>query len=73
MLTGAWTLPQNFHQKVIESCNNWPLGVGMNLEVVDKMCLSIMKIAVVDEIKGGRLRLRYVNSEVGATCSEKKL
>lgn len=36
----------------------------MHVEVVDKMCVSAMRVATVDEIIGGRLRLNYVDSKV---------
>lgn len=37
----------------------------MQLEVVDKMCVSAMKVAKVQEVVGGRLRLHYTDSKVG--------
>lgn len=36
----------------------------MQLEVVDKMCVSAMKVAKVQEVVGGRLRLHYTDSKV---------
>ena len=36
----------------------------MRLEVVDKMCVSAMRVAVIKEVIGGRLRLVYQDSEV---------
>lgn len=64
VLTGARTLPQNFKSKINEELKKWPLQPSMVLEVVDRMCLSTMKVAVVDEVIGGRLKLRYINSEI---------
>lgn len=31
----------------------------MHVEVVNRMCVSAMRVATVDEVIGGRLRLRY--------------
>ncbi|XP_064607601.1 MBT domain-containing protein 1-like isoform X2 [Liolophura sinensis] len=58
-LTGARTLPSNFYHRVIESINNHKFKKGIKVEVVDKMCVSAMRVAVVDEVIGGRLRLQY--------------
>ena len=33
-------------------------------EVVDKMCVSAMRVANVEEIIGGRLRLQYADTKV---------
>ena len=41
-----------------------PIKPGMKLEVVDKMCVSAMRVATVDEVIGGRLRLHYDDSKV---------
>ncbi len=62
-LTGARTLPQNFYNKVQENITEHPIKQGMKLEVVDKMCVSAMRVATVDEIKGGRLHLLYVDNK----------
>lgn len=62
-LTGARTLPSNFYNKVVESINDIPIKKGMQLEVVDKMCVSAMKVAKVQEVVGGRLRLHYVDTK----------
>jgi len=64
VLTGARTLPQNFKSKINEELKKWPLQPSMVLEVVDRMCLSTMKVSTVEEVIGGRLKLRYINSEV---------
>ncbi|XP_013413115.1 MBT domain-containing protein 1 [Lingula anatina] len=62
-LTGARTLPNNFYTKVLESMSSHKFKPGTRLEVVDKMCVSAMRVATVDEIIGGRLRLQYVDSK----------
>ncbi|VDI33845.1 Hypothetical predicted protein [Mytilus galloprovincialis] len=62
-LTGARTLPSNFYNKVVECINDIPIKKGMQLEVVDKMCVSAMKVAKVQEVVGGRLRLHYTDSK----------
>ena len=36
----------------------------MQVEVVDKMCVSAMRVAKVEEIIGGRLRLQYADTKV---------
>lgn len=64
VLTGARTLPQNFKSKVADETSNWPLKPNMVLEVVDRLCLSTMKVATVDEVIGGRLKLKYTDSKV---------
>lgn len=51
--------------KVVECINDIPIKKGMQLEVVDKMCVSAMKVAKVQEVVGGRLRLHYTDSKVG--------
>ncbi|KAL3878957.1 hypothetical protein ACJMK2_031281 [Sinanodonta woodiana] len=58
-LTGARTLPSNFYSKVVEGINDHKIKKKMHVEVVDKMCVSAMRVASVDEIVGGRLRLHY--------------
>ena len=63
-LTGARTLPHSFYSKVQESLNEHPIKVNMKVEVVDKTCVSAMRVATVDEIIGGRLRLQYVDNKV---------
>ena len=63
-LTGSVTLPSNFHAKVANSVKRCPFKQGMKLEVIDKLCLSTMSVATVEEVTGGRLKLRYMWSEV---------
>ncbi|XP_069130374.1 MBT domain-containing protein 1-like isoform X1 [Argopecten irradians] len=62
-LTGSRTLPSNFYTKVVESIGNHRFRKGVHVEVVDKMCVSAMRVATVDEVIGGRLRLQYVDSK----------
>ncbi|KAK3599513.1 hypothetical protein CHS0354_006642 [Potamilus streckersoni] len=63
-LTGARTLPSNFYSKVVEGMNDHKIKKKMHVEVVDKMCVSAMRVASVDEIVGGRLRLHYDDEEI---------
>nr|XP_039268137.1 MBT domain-containing protein 1-like [Styela clava] len=61
-LTGAKTLPNDFQRRVIESVKSQFL-TNMRLEVVDKTKISRMRIGIIEEIVGGRLRLRYEDSD----------
>ncbi|XP_054832785.1 MBT domain-containing protein 1 isoform X2 [Eublepharis macularius] len=61
-LTGAKTLPPDFSQKVSESMQ-YPFKPSMRVEVVDKTHLCRTRVAVVDNVIGGRLRLVYEESE----------
>ncbi|XP_029456527.1 MBT domain-containing protein 1 isoform X3 [Rhinatrema bivittatum] len=61
-LTGAKTLPPDFSQKVSESMQ-YPFKPSMRVEVVDKTYLCRTRVAVVDSVIGGRLRLVYEESE----------
>jgi len=63
-LTGARTLPEDFYYEVQEELRDIPICKGMKLEVVDKMCVSSLRVATVEEVIGGRLMLRYDNSDV---------
>ncbi|XP_070197617.1 MBT domain-containing protein 1-like isoform X1 [Littorina saxatilis] len=65
-LTGSRTLPGDFHQVFQQCSNNHKLRVGMKLEVVNKMCVSAMRVAIICDIIGGRLRLNYSDSKVVA-------
>lgn len=62
-LTGARTLPGNFNSLFHEYTESHHLKIGMKIEVVDKMCVSAMRVAIICEIVGGRLRLSYVDSK----------
>ncbi|XP_042305408.1 MBT domain-containing protein 1 isoform X17 [Sceloporus undulatus] len=61
-LTGAKTLPPDFSQKVSESMQ-YPFKPLMRVEVVDKTHLCRTRVAIVDNVIGGRLRLVYEESE----------
>ncbi|XP_020670475.1 MBT domain-containing protein 1 isoform X6 [Pogona vitticeps] len=61
-LTGAKTLPPDFSQKVSESMQ-YPFKPSMRVEVVDKTHLCRTRVAIVDNVIGGRLRLVYEESE----------
>ncbi|XP_055581753.1 MBT domain-containing protein 1 isoform X2 [Falco cherrug] len=61
-LTGAKTLPPDFSQKVSESMQ-YPFKTSMRVEVVDKTHLCRTRVAVVESVIGGRLRLLYEESE----------
>ncbi|XP_019398002.1 PREDICTED: MBT domain-containing protein 1 isoform X1 [Crocodylus porosus] len=61
-LTGAKTLPPDFSQKVSESMQ-YPVKPSMRVEVVDKTHLCRTRVAIVDSVIGGRLRLVYEESE----------
>nr|KAF6416375.1 mbt domain containing 1 [Molossus molossus] len=61
-LTGAKTLPPDFSQKVSESMQ-YSFKPCMRVEVVDKRHLCRTRVAVVESVIGGRLRLVYEDSE----------
>uniref|UniRef100_A0A4X2L8S2 Mbt domain containing 1 n=2 Tax=Diprotodontia TaxID=38609 RepID=A0A4X2L8S2_VOMUR len=61
-LTGAKTLPPDFSQKVSESMQ-YPFKPSMRVEVVDKTHLCRTRVAIVESVIGGRLRLVYEESE----------
>ncbi|XP_077020912.1 MBT domain-containing protein 1 isoform X3 [Tamandua tetradactyla] len=61
-LTGAKTLPPDFSQKVSESMQ-YPFKPCMRVEVVDKRHLCRTRVAVVESVIGGRLRLVYEESD----------
>ncbi|KAK6976280.1 MBT domain-containing protein 1 [Biomphalaria glabrata] len=62
-LTGTRTIPPHFHTKSLEWLEDHKLKVGMQLEVVNKLCVSAMRVAVIKEIIGCRLRLNYLDSK----------
>ena len=61
-LTGFKTLPKNFHKRVSDSLKS-KFKKGMTLELVDKNKLSRMRVARVIENIGGRIRMKYENSD----------
>ncbi|XP_053262701.1 lethal(3)malignant brain tumor-like protein 2 isoform X3 [Podarcis raffonei] len=61
-LVGARTIPVDFHIKMTENMK-YPFRQGMRLEVVDKTRVSRMRVAVVDTVIGGRLRLLYEDGD----------
>ncbi|XP_072259471.1 MBT domain-containing protein 1 isoform X2 [Pyxicephalus adspersus] len=61
-LTGSRTIPIDFSQKVADSMQ-YPFKPTMRVEVVDKTYLCRTRVAVVDIVIGGRLRLVYEDSE----------
>ncbi|XP_028935187.1 lethal(3)malignant brain tumor-like protein 2 isoform X2 [Ornithorhynchus anatinus] len=61
-LVGARTIPVDFHIKMAESMK-YPFRQGMRVEVVDKAHVSRTRMAVVDTVIGGRLRLLYEDGD----------
>ncbi|XP_037958251.1 polycomb protein Sfmbt isoform X2 [Teleopsis dalmanni] len=68
-LSGARTLPSSFYNKVNDSIQ-CRFRIGLNLECVDKDCISQVRLATVTKIVGKRLFLRYFDSEDGFWCHE---
>ena len=68
-LTGARTLPHNFGALVEEGLRAWPLTQNMRLEVVDKMCVSAMRVATVQLLVCGRVRLQY-EQDANVSCGD---
>uniref|UniRef100_A0A3Q0RRK7 Mbt domain containing 1 n=1 Tax=Amphilophus citrinellus TaxID=61819 RepID=A0A3Q0RRK7_AMPCI len=64
-LTGAKTLPPNFNDLVQENMQ-FPFKKLMRVEVVDKNYLSRTRVALVEQVIGGRLRLVYEESQDGS-------
>ncbi|XP_061567475.1 MBT domain-containing protein 1-like [Cololabis saira] len=64
-LTGSKTLPPDFHSKVQQSLQ-FPFQKKMRLEVVDKSQICRTRVALVEEVIGGRLRLVYEESSDGS-------
>jgi len=60
-LTGAQSLPDKFHSRVMEAFRS-RFRVGMALELVDRHNLSTVKVATVETIIGRLLKLRCVNT-----------
>ncbi|XP_075689648.1 lethal(3)malignant brain tumor-like protein 2 isoform X2 [Rhinoderma darwinii] len=61
-LVGSKTIPAEFHVKLAENLK-CPFRQGMRLEAVDKLHISQMRVAVVDAVIGGRLRLLYEDGD----------
>lgn len=61
-LTGAKTLPSDFQKRITESVKS-PFLCNFRLEVVDKTKISRMRIGIINEVVGGRLRLKYEDSD----------
>ncbi|KAM4524326.1 lethal(3)malignant brain tumor-like protein 2 isoform 2-T2 [Odontesthes bonariensis] len=59
-LVGATTLPVDFYLKLADSMKI-PFRVGMRVEVVDPKHVSRTRVAIIDSIIGGRLRLVYTD------------
>uniref|UniRef100_G3MF18 FCS-type domain-containing protein n=1 Tax=Amblyomma maculatum TaxID=34609 RepID=G3MF18_AMBMU len=70
-LTGARTLPTNFHAKVRE-CIRGQFSIGLRLEVVDKKRISSVRVARVTHGVGGRIHISYEGLEDdGFWCHER--
>ncbi|XP_035853108.1 lethal(3)malignant brain tumor-like protein 2 isoform X1 [Sander lucioperca] len=59
-LVGANTLPVDFYLKLAENMRT-SFRIGMRVEVVDPKYVSRTRMAVIDSIVGGRLRLVYTD------------
>ncbi|XP_059204723.1 MBT domain-containing protein 1-like isoform X2 [Centropristis striata] len=64
-LTGSKTLPPDFPSKVQESMQV-PFKKQMRVEVVDKTHLCRTRVALVEQVIGGRLRLVYEECDDGS-------
>ncbi|XP_015925152.1 MBT domain-containing protein 1 [Parasteatoda tepidariorum] len=67
------TIPADFSYKV-EEHKHTTIKKGMNLEVVDKNLISAVRPATVSEVIGGRLHVKYDDTEAsddGFWCHEK--
>ncbi|NP_956326.1 lethal(3)malignant brain tumor-like protein 2 [Danio rerio] len=63
-LVGAHTIPVDFHVKMADSLR-CPFRQGVRVEVVDRSQVSRTRLAVVDTVIGGRLRLLYEDAGLG--------
>ncbi|XP_078808112.1 MBT domain-containing protein 1 isoform X3 [Oryzias latipes] len=63
-LTGSKTLPLDFSSKVQRSMR-YPFKKQMRVEVVDKTHLCRTRVALVEQVIGGRLRLVYEECDDG--------
>ena len=69
-LSGARTLPSNFYNKISDSFKS-RFRCGLNLECVDKMRISQVKLGTVHKIVGKRLYVKYFDSpDEGFWCHE---
>ncbi|XP_051795551.1 lethal(3)malignant brain tumor-like protein 2 [Acanthochromis polyacanthus] len=59
-LVGAHTLPVDFYLKLAEHMKT-SFRIGMRVEVVDPKHMSRTRVALIDSIIGGRLRLVYAD------------
>lgn len=59
-LVGANTLPVDFYLKLAE-CMKTSFRIGMRVEVVDPKHVSRTRVAIIDSIVGGRVRLVYAD------------
>ncbi|XP_067432504.1 lethal(3)malignant brain tumor-like protein 2 isoform X2 [Thunnus thynnus] len=59
-LVGAHTLPVDFYLKLAENMKH-SFRIGMRVEVVDPKYVSRTRVAIIDSIIGGRLRLVYLD------------
>ncbi|XP_042895108.1 MBT domain-containing protein 1 isoform X3 [Parasteatoda tepidariorum] len=72
-MVGAKTIPSDFAFKIEENMHN-TLKKGMKLEVVDKNLISAVRSAEVTEVVGGRLHVKYTESDnldEGFWCHER--
>ncbi|KAM7371122.1 hypothetical protein PAMP_010614 [Pampus punctatissimus] len=59
-LVGTNTLPVDFYLKLAENMKH-SFRIGMRVEVVDPKYVSRTRVAIIDSIIGGRLRLVYLD------------
>ncbi|XP_028843837.1 lethal(3)malignant brain tumor-like protein 2 isoform X2 [Denticeps clupeoides] len=59
-LVGSHTLPVDFHLKLAEA-QKFAAWQGVYVEVVDRSLVSRTRLAIVDTVTGGRLRLLYAD------------
>ncbi|XP_035206907.1 MBT domain-containing protein 1-like isoform X2 [Stegodyphus dumicola] len=72
-ISRARTIPADFAFKIEEHKHNI-IKKGMKLEVVDKNLISAVRVATVSEVIGGRLHIKYEESEQedeGFWCHER--
>lgn len=60
-LTNALTLPTTFYNKINESSKS-RFRVGLQLEVINKSCISEMRLGRVNKIIGKRLLVKYFDA-----------